>query len=114
MSRKFTKFWAAFYEFEVYIFLMKVLSYLLIIFLKITIDTLYEENGSRKIPPGKFPPGIFPPISLIDFLYLTWVKVFKNMGENIPGGNFPEWGNFPGGVDGWEFSGWKLSGAEFS
>ena len=65
-------------------------------FWKIRIDTLYEENDSRKIPteefphekfppiklpPGKLPPGkllprkfshgILSPISLIVFLHLT-------------------------------------------
>ena len=87
------KFCATFYEFRVYIFLLKVLLYLLIIFWKIPIDTLYEENGPRNIPPvgisirkitthqapslkippswnfqsRKFSPGIFPPISLSFF-----------------------------------------------
>ena len=28
------------------------------------MDTLYEENGSRKIPPGVFPPKKFPLIKL--------------------------------------------------
>ena len=69
----------------------------MIIFWKIRIDTLYEENGSMKIPspgeiptrkipthqtppwktptsrklaPRKFSPGLLPPISLIAFLHL--------------------------------------------
>ena len=42
-------------QYIVYIFLLKVLLYLLIIFRKIRIDTLYEENGYRKIPPGGIP-----------------------------------------------------------
>ena len=85
------KFWATFYFylFWVHILLLKVLLYLSIIFWKIRIDILYEENGSRKIRPEgipirkipihqsppwkpspikllprKFSPGIFPPISL--------------------------------------------------
>ena len=92
------KFWATFYFylFWVRILLLKVLLYLSIIFWKIRIDTLYEENGSRKIPPEgipirktpihqsppwkpspikllprKFLPGIFPLISLFVFLHLT-------------------------------------------
>ena len=49
------KFCATFYEFKVYIFFLKVLLYLLIIFWKVRIDTLYEENGCRKISPGGIP-----------------------------------------------------------
>ena len=49
------EFCAIFYELKVYIFLLKVLLYLLIFFLKIRIDKLYEENGYRKIPPGEIP-----------------------------------------------------------
>ena len=44
------KFGRHFGEFKVYIFLLKVLLYLLIIFWKIRIDTLYEENDYTKIP----------------------------------------------------------------
>ena len=44
----------------------------------------------------------------------TRVRMFKNMGGNIPGGNFLGenflGGNFPGGeFAGWEFSGWEFS-----
>ena len=74
MSRKLYK---TLGEFKAYIFMLKILLYLLIIFGNIRIDTLHEENGSpqentpRKLSPRKFPPGIFPPISLIAFLQLT-------------------------------------------
>ena len=53
MSRKLYKILG---EFKVYIFMLKVLLYLLIIFGKTRIDTLHEKNGSRKIPLGKIPP----------------------------------------------------------
>ena len=33
-------------------------------FWKIRIDTLYEENDSRKIPTEEFPHEKFPPIKL--------------------------------------------------
>ena len=39
--------------------------------------------------------------------------MFKNMGGNIPGGNFLDW-NFPGGTLQGEFDGWEFSGGEFS
>ena len=35
--------------------------------------------------------------------------MFKNIGWNIPGGNFLGCNFQGGGVDGWEFSGWKFS-----
>ena len=41
-------------------FLLKDSSYLLIIFWKIRIDILYEENGSRKITPGEIPTWKIP------------------------------------------------------
>ena len=74
MSRKLYK---TLGEFKAYIFMLKILLYLLIIFGKIRIDTLHEEKGSpqentpRILSPRKLPPGIFPPISLIAFLQLT-------------------------------------------
>ena len=44
----------------------------------------------------------------------TQVRMFKNMGGNIPGGNFPG-GNFPGGeFDGWGLFGWEFSWWDFS
>ena len=60
------KIWATFYEFKVFIFLLKVLLYLLIIFWKIRIDTLYEEMvlgktfTPEKFPPTKLPTGKLP------------------------------------------------------
>ena len=62
-------------EFKVYFFLLKVFLYLLIIFWKIRIDKLCEENGSMKIPPpGDFPPKKFPLINphLEDFQPENW------------------------------------------
>ena len=40
--------------------------------------------------------------------FKTWVGIFKNMGGNIPGGNFLD-GNFPGG----NFPGGSLMGGNF-
>ena len=34
--------------------------------------------------------------------------VFKNMGGNMPGGDFPVWSS-PGEFDWWEFLGWEFS-----
>ena len=51
-----TKSCGIFYEFKVYIFLLKVLLYWLIIFWKVRVHALYEEICSRKIlPPGETP-----------------------------------------------------------
>ena len=74
------------YEFRVYIFLLKVLLHMLVIFWKIRIDTLYEDQQEKfppiKLPQGKLPlpgklptrklsPRVFSPISLIALLHLT-------------------------------------------
>ena len=72
------KFCATFYEFKVYIFFQKVLLYLLMIFCKIRIDTLYEENVYRKIStsgeftPEKFWPIKHPPRKIASQKIFTW------------------------------------------
>ena len=79
------KFCRTFYEFKVYIFLLKVLLHLLIIFWKIRIDTLYEENDSRKIfPTGEFPSEKFPPINFPLENFPWKITTYKIHTFNIP------------------------------
>ena len=64
--------WVISFSYKVYIFLLKVLLYLLIIFWNIRIDTLYEENGSRKIPPGGISTRKIPTHQSPSWEILTW------------------------------------------
>ena len=94
------KFARIFYEFKVYIFLLKVSLYFLIIFWKVWIDTLYKENGSWKSLPGKIT------ISLLGNVNDDSDNNEKTKKIEKSGGNI--WKHR------WEYFRWEFSGEEFT